>query len=75
MVITHYHDDHIMGIPWFKKQGAIIIAHEESNRIIREMGNKLIDRRINLFGRGRPELKQSLKDAVIDIADLTFEKK
>jgi glyoxylase-like metal-dependent hydrolase (beta-lactamase superfamily II) len=75
VVITHYHDDHIMAIPWFKKQGAIIIAHQESNRIIREMGNKLIDQRISLFGRGRPELKQILKDAVIDIADLTFEKK
>ena len=75
VVITHYHDDHIMAIPWFKKQGAVIIAHEESNRIIREMGNKLIDQRINLFGKGRPELKQILKDAVIDVADLTFDKK
>ena len=75
VVITHYHDDHIMAIPWFKKQGAIIIAHEESNRIIREMGNKLIHQRINLFGKGRPELKQILKDAVIDVADLTFDKK
>jgi glyoxylase-like metal-dependent hydrolase (beta-lactamase superfamily II) len=75
VIITHYHDDHIMAIPWFKKQGTIIIAHEESNRIIRDMGNKLIDQRINLFGRGRPELKQILKDAVIDVADLTFDKK
>jgi len=75
VVITHYHDDHIMAIPWFKKQGAAVIAHEETNRIIREMGNKLIDQRINIFGRGRPELKEILKDAVIDVADLTFEKK
>jgi glyoxylase-like metal-dependent hydrolase (beta-lactamase superfamily II) len=41
VVITHYHDDHIMAIPWFKKQGAVVIAHDESNRIIREMENKL----------------------------------
>ncbi len=75
VVITHYHDDHIMAIPWFKKQSAVIIAHEESNRIIREMGSKLIDQRINLFGKDRPELKHILKDAVIDVADLTFEKK
>ncbi len=75
VVITHYHDDHIMGIPWFKKQGAAVIGHEETNRIIREMGTKLIDQRINIFGKGRPELKQILKDAVIDVVDLTFEKK
>lgn len=75
VVITHYHDDHIMSIPWFKKQGAVVIAHEETNRIIREMGNKLIDQRINIFGKNQPELKQILKDAVIDVADLTFEKK
>ena len=75
VVITHYHDDHIMAIPWFKKQGAVVIGHEETSRIIKEMGNKLIDQRINLFGRGRPELKEILKDAVIDVPDLTFEKK
>ncbi len=75
VVITHYHDDHIMAIPWFKKQGAVVIAHEETNRIIREMGNKLIDQRINLFGKNQPELKEILKDAVIDLAELTFEKK
>ncbi|MBI2358888.1 MAG: MBL fold metallo-hydrolase [Deltaproteobacteria bacterium] len=71
VVITHYHDDHIMSIPWFKKQGAVVIAHDESNRIIREMGTKLIDQRINIFGKNRPELKQILKDAVIDVADVT----
>ncbi len=49
VVITYYHDDHIMSIPWFKKQGAVVIAHEETNRIIREMGSKLIDQRINIF--------------------------
>ncbi|MBI4487865.1 MAG: MBL fold metallo-hydrolase [Deltaproteobacteria bacterium] len=75
VVITHYHDDHIMAIPWFKKQGAVVIAHEETNRIIREMGSKLIEQRINLFGRGRPELKEILRDAVIDVADLTFKEK
>lgn len=75
VVITHYHDDHIMAIPWFKKQGVVVIAHEETNRIVREMGNKLIDQRIRLFGRNRPELKDALKDAAIDVADLTFERK
>ncbi len=75
VVITHYHDDHIMAIPWFKKQGAAVIAHEETNSIITEMGNKLIDQRINIFGKDRPELKEILKDAVIDVADLTFKEK
>lgn len=75
VVITHYHDDHIMAIPWFKQRGAVVIGHEETSRIIKEMGNKLIDQRINLFGRGRPELKEILKDAVIDVPDLSFEKK
>lgn len=75
VVITHYHDDHIMAIPWFKKQGAVVIAHEETNQIIREMGNKLIDQRINIFGKNQPELKEILKDAVIDVADLTFKQK
>jgi glyoxylase-like metal-dependent hydrolase (beta-lactamase superfamily II) len=75
VVVTHYHDDHIMSIPWFKKQGAVVIAHDETNRIIREMGNKLIDQRINIFGKNQPELRQILKDAVIDVADLAFEKK
>lgn len=75
LVITHYHDDHIMAIPWFKTNGAVVIGHVETSRIIKEMGNKLIDQRINLFGRGRPELKEILKDAVIDVPELTFEKK
>lgn len=75
VVITHYHDDHIMAIPWFKKQGAVVIAHEETNQIIREMGNKLIDQRINIFSKNQPELKEILKDAVIDVADLTFKQK
>ncbi len=75
VVITHYHDDHIMAIPWFKNQGAVVIAHEETNQIIREMGNKLIDQRINIFGKNQPELKEILKDAVIDVADLTFKQK
>lgn len=75
VVLTHYHDDHIMAIPWFKKQGAVVIAHEQANQIIREMGNKLIDQRINIFGKDRPELKEILKDAVIDTADLAFERK
>lgn len=75
LVITHYHDDHLMAIPWFKKQGAVVIGHAETERIIQDMGHKLIDNRIKLFGKRRPELKEILKDAVIDHMDLTFEKK
>lgn len=75
LVITHYHDDHIMSVPWFKKQGAVVIGHSETERILKEMGHKLINNRIKLFGKRRPELKEILKDAVIDHLDLTFEKK
>ncbi|MFQ5682998.1 MAG: MBL fold metallo-hydrolase [Candidatus Binatia bacterium] len=75
LVITHYHDDHIMAIPWFKKQGTVVIGHSETQRILTEMGHKLIANRIKKFSKRRPELKEILKDAVVDNVDLTFDKK
>ena len=75
LVLTHYHDDHLMSIPWFKEQGVVVIAQQETARIIREMGSKLIDQRIKLFGQRRPELKEILKDAIIDQPDLLFQEK
>ena len=75
LVLTHYHDDHLMSIPWFKEQGVVVIAHQETVRIINEMGDKLIDQRIKLFGQRRPELKEILKDAIIDQPDVVFQEK
>ena len=75
LVLTHYHDDHLMSVPWFKEQGIVVVAQEETARIIREMGHKLIDQRIKLFGQRRPELKDILKDAVIEGPDVVFREK
>ena len=72
LVLTHYHDDHLMSVPWFKEQGIVVVAQEETARIISEMGHKLIDQRIKLCGQRRPELKDILKDVVIDGPDVVF---
>ena len=75
LVITHYHDDHIMAIPWFRKQGAVVIGHAKTQQIITDMGNKLIKNRLRMSGKRRPELKEILKDAVVPNVDVTFEDK
>lgn len=75
LVITHYHDDHIMAIPWFRKQGAVVIGHAKTQQIIADMGDKLIKNRLRMSGKRRPELKVILKDAVVPNVDVTFEDK
>lgn len=75
LVITHYHDDHIMAIPWFRKQGAVVIGHAKTQQIIADMGDKLIKNRLRMSGKRRPELKEILKDVVVPNVDVTFEDK
>ncbi len=75
LVLTHYHDDHIMATPWFRKQGAVVIGHAKTQQIIAKMGNKLIKNRLRMSGKRRPELKEILKDAVVPNVDVTFENK
>lgn len=75
VIISHYHDDHLMAIPYFKRKGITVIGHTETARIIARLGNRMMKQRIKIWGKGSPELKIILKDANIVNVDMTFDKK
>ncbi len=75
VVVSHYHDDHIMALPYFKSLGAVVVGHSETARIIDEMGEKLIQHRLELEAENRPELNFILDNAKIVNVDATFETK
>lgn len=75
LVLSHYHDDHVMSLPYFRRKGIPIIGHTETARIIARLGSKMIKQRIKIWGKRSPELKIILKDAKIENVTLTFDKK
>ena len=75
VIVSHYHDDHIMGLPYFKSEGAVIVGHSETARIIDEMGERLLEQRLRLDAVARPELRTILEDAEIVNVDVNFETK
>jgi glyoxylase-like metal-dependent hydrolase (beta-lactamase superfamily II) len=75
VILSHYHDDHTLGLPYFRDEGAIIIGHAETARIIDELGERVLQTRLELYGDRRPELYTILQDAEIVNVDITFENK
>jgi len=75
VVLSHFHDDHTLGLPYFKNQGAIAIGHSETARIIDEMGERLLEQRYRIAAESRPELYAILEDAEIVNVDISFETK
>ena len=75
VIVSHYHDDHTMGLPYFRDEGAIIIGHTETARIIDELGERIIEQRLRLNAVDRPELHEILEGAELANVDASFETK
>jgi len=75
VIVSHFHDDHIMGLPYFKSEGAVTVGHSETARIIDEMGEQLLEQRFQIAAESRPELYTILEGAEIVNVDVSFETK
>jgi glyoxylase-like metal-dependent hydrolase (beta-lactamase superfamily II) len=71
VINSHFHGDHYMGNSVFKEQGAILVAQEETARIMRQVHAKEMARRIDGFkARGYDPDQVKLVPA-----DVTFDSK
>jgi cyclase len=69
VVNSHFHGDHTFGNDAFKKEGAVFVAHKETQRIMRLVHPKEMARRMDYFESKRYDPN----DVKLILADVTFD--